>query len=577
MLRSCSHRATLIHSLRSCISGVVMKPRREPIRTTLGQASSEEMPTQQQRVFGQLKTAMLNLNKKHGTSTTTEVLGQILQSITVADVTEDKHPVYSDVYIDTELAVPPVPAEVKTDVLPVVLSAFPSWFSFDSVSPMETAHFGPLFSMDDERWKMYLLTRNDVVRVAEEAPHVYMDATHLRIRMHPKDDAALVFEIWKFMTKHRVINRMVSSDEEVDNTKVCSVPPQPAVGQLGANFTPVLCSSCGRECRFVCYKAIPSPDTPETPPPEDSDEEMKQPAESVEPTIAYFCHDCTPPFFEKIPLRLFIDEETERQISQGKFEEVGKDDLKSFIKVAGAVGGANVANREITAGQPHIQKFDEIYEKIFSKKPTLVKSWSEYSVMGSAQAATGLMDTLDPTMQEALRDAGSKIRGSVLIEQQVRNLMYGSGDGKESEQVPVCSVEVDRAFELIQAVFANTSVAFAGPVPKLLASSELYKQAVKTDRVHAELIRFVYLLSKSAIDLKNASSPLDVNKLESLLNRRIAVKTEYLKSRKSSDIKMTEAPGIRGLPGDIFSQTQNPKDLASMSSKQVKLVHHQPT
>ena len=532
------------------------------------QQESTALPTQQQRVMAQLKTAMLALNKKHGATTTNEILNQIIQSITFDD-SETKNllfkPEYSDVVVDTELAVPPLPEVTAAATKPAVLAPFPAWFSYDGISEIENSHFGPLFSMEEERWKIYLSLRNDIVRIYEDMlsqinPAVYrgelfLTCADLRSRLHPKDDSAWVFEMWKFMTSTGIINRgrkvpgimATATGSGINMSGEIPVPPQTAKRINVSGHTKINCSSCGRECKFVCYKPLPVPESPpeigeamdEVPM---KDEEMGE-TESSEPDnkdeikppeSTYMCHDCTPAYFEKIPIRLFLDAETREQVAGGEFEEVTKDDLKSFLSlkssVSDATGDASSAQR--VKKTLEMNELRHVAEKIMSritKKKGVIASWDSYERSSNAAATrANPLEILDPSMQEALSGAGQKIRGSVLIEQQVRNMVYSMpSSGDNEEVVPTCPTSIQRATELLVEILKRVSAVVAEP--SSVASTPLLVKAKQVDPVHFELLNIIAKISEMSLEVKEEIlNQLQADRIQRLVNERIDVKREYI-------------------------------------------------
>lgn len=589
--------------------------------TSTGPSEPSAIPTQQQRLLGQLKTAMLNLNKKFGNNVTTEVLNQMVGSL-IFDQEELKHqswrPEYSDVKIDVELSNPPIEISAKDEsgaTVKTAVSAIPSWFDFDQVSEIESAHFGPLFSMDDERWKTYVSMRNDLVRIYDDfaivSGGVFMSSSEIRQRMHPKDDAAQIFELWKFLSQHKVINRgQVEADalSGVLRDSVQAISAQNVNQKKNlTNYNSTKCSSCGRECKFFCYKSISPPpqspepttggedliplDTPDIPMPSDEvkeDVEMKQ--EEIEEE-KFFCHDCTPPYFEKIPLRLFIDEATKERIIHGEFEEVTKDDLRSFIVVQSKpdqVGEDMVANREM--GEK--QMIDRILASLVgSRKNALVANWDSYKGIAAPAASvtepagqTNPLEILDPMIQEALTGAGQKIRGSVLIEQQVRNMIIGTPEQTRrlDEIVPSCfPVSVDRAFELITEIFTLVHDTMKEPIPKEIITSTLFQHAKKTDAYHFASLSLLYrvLVACESIKRRVLSDRVDLEKLELKISQRISVKKEFLsflKQHATGPLSVSPRAKVEGYNGSsIFHQEPSKPDKVVLSSKnpaQVKLV-----
>jgi hypothetical protein len=547
----------------------------QPLTTATASAEPSAIPTQQQRLLGQLKTAMLNLNKKFGNNVTTEVLNQMVGSL-IFDQEELKHqswrPEYSDVKIDVDLSNPPIEIIIKTeetgkDATKTTIPPIPAWFDFDKVSEIENAHFGPLFSMDEERWKTYMSMRNDLIRIYDDFAIVsdssFMSASEIRQRMHPKDDAAQIFELWKFLSQHKVINRGQVEEDAMNGVVRDTVQ---AIGSQDVkqrknltNFTLTKCSSCGRECKFFCYKSIPPPpqspepttggddlmpiDTPDIPMPSDEvkeDVEMKQ--EEIEDE-KFFCHDCTPPFFEKIPLRLFIDESTRDRIVHGEFEEVTKDDLRSFIVVQSK---AEEVVEEKIEEMKEKEMVDKIILSVLGGKKTgpVVSKWDSYSTITAssvtepAAQANNPLEILDPMIQEALSGAGQKIRGSVLIEQQVRNLIIGPPEQtrRVEETVPSCHpVSVDRAFELITEIFTLVHDTLKEPIPKEVVNSTLFTHAKKTDAYHFGVLSLVYrvVAACESIKRRHLTSRIDLEKLESKISQRVSVKKEFLLFLKS--------------------------------------------
>ena len=556
-----------------------------------GEDPAGSLPAQQQKVIAQLKTAMLSLNKKHGTGTTNEVLGQIIQSLALDEEQKFAHnfkPDYSDVVLDSELSVPPLPVEkkvLKTETQHT-LGPVPAWFSFDEVSEMEAAHFGPLFSMDEERWKMYLSLRNDVVRIYEDliAPlnnkgELFLSSADLRTRLHPKDDAAYVFEIWKFLTRVNVINRGRKSSSDFDQKKkdisTTAVPPQiPKKNSSSITcFTKICCASCSRECHFFCYKPLLPPATSQTDPDETEeqgvkDEPMPQPLAEEEGN-KYMCHDCTPAYFEKIPLRLFIDRATRERIVRGEFEEVSKEDVKFFLVLEDEPETVSVTHKFVDSL--------DFSKKILKNKTAIVKNWesySDHSKSSSAASTTNPLEILDPQMQEALSGAGQKIRGSVLIEQQVRNMIYHTNLNKNEEIESTCPTTIDRAWELVHQVFVHVLRNLDSPLPA--AESPLFVHAKKTDPVHLELLTLVYRIAASAILVKEEIlGNFQSDKLISLAEERVDVKRQFL-----TFIRGLSPPSLAAAHAQSTSEIFVPVQidspsvkLASLSPKQLRLVN----
>ena len=612
--------------------------------------SSQEptaIPTQQQRLLAQLRTAMLNLNKKFGNNVTTEVLNQMVGSL-IFDQEELKYqswrPEYSDVKIDIELSNPPVPEGdegVATAPARGAVAPLPSWFDYEKISDLENAHFGPLFSMDDERWKMYISMRNDLIRIYEDHVIVnggeFMSANEIRQRMHPKDDAAQIFELWKFLSQHKVINRGQLSKDQNDALTGTVRDSVQAIGSQdvknsspATNYNPVKCCNCSRECKFFCYKSVPPPpqspepttgddlgvvETPDIPMPSDDtmddpegvkdDVEMKEEKESDE---KFFCHDCTPPYFEKIPLRLFIDEVMRDRIAHGEFEEVTKDDLRSFIVVPTEREDSGMIERRMKNEKILAEK--QIVDKLMAsilvggnKHKGVVANWDSYKSTLAAVVKTESLSTknageqiggqnnnpleiLDPLLQEALSGAGQKIRGSVLIEQQVRNLIIGTHEISE-EQVPTCHpVSVNRAFELITEIFTLVHDTFKDPLPREIVESEIFVHAKKTDHYHFGILSLIYRIIVACESIKNRSlrsGGVDLKKLEKEIVKRISIKREFvsfLKQHNQSSSSASVSPSsprasakVEGFRGQsIFQSEVTPAVLSSKNPAQLKLV-----
>jgi hypothetical protein len=595
-----------------------MRTRRESIQAPavssqlvgLGTLAGEPvLPSQQQRAMAQLRTAMLNLNKKHGSSTTNEVLNQIIGALAFAD---DEHkvanvkPEYSDVVCDTELSVPPLPENpsVPTATTRVLtLKPLPQWFSFDEVSAPEKKYFGPLFSMDEERWKIYLSLRNDVVRIYEDMlaqtqakASVYMSSTDLRQRLHPKDDAAYIFEMWKLLTQIGVINRgrvdeiaiQTAKGDGVTSASEITVPPKSVSRKtnIPANLhSAINCSACGRECKFFCYKPLqPPPETPEAVVapltateeemnPEDSQEIKEEPS-----VVSYMCHDCTPAFFEKIPLRLFIDQETKERIVRGEFEEVSKDDLKSFLVVPND-SRDGLKSEGMNEKKESAPEFRRLMTKLTAgSKKGIVKGWEGYEVSGTegmqSQQANPL-EILDPTMQEALSGAGQKIRGSVLIEQQVRNMVYGASLHND-EIEPVCPTTVERAHLLVEEIFKRVAKKIDQPLPPHVISSPVFVTAKKTDPVHFEMLSMIWRAGQAAREGKEELlAKVEGAKIEAIAKERISAKTQYIQHLRSfpMDTEMDQGGPVAHV-GDLFRTVKidNSVRLASTNPKQLRLV-----
>ena len=586
------------------------------------------LPTQQQRSLAQLKTAMVSLNKRHGAATTNEIINQIIQAISVGEDEKNSQykPEYSDVLCNDELSNPPVPELARHSVKPTspsgsVLRAVSEWFSFDEVSPLETAHFGPLFSMDEERWKMYLSLRNDIVRIYEdllaqcsssaEKGRIYLSSSDLRQRLHPKDDAAYVFEMWKFLTHIGVINRGrkdevaigVANSDGVDLKPVGgatkAVPPHnvSVSRPVAGTYTKITCSSCNRECKFFCYKPLPPPqETPEAvvaplsmaeeaenPEDErDEDQVKEETMEEAEEKETYMCHDCTPAFFEKIPLRLFIDQDTRDRIIRGEFEEVNKDDLKSFIVVDNVNekmdGDLNVeSDGRKTVAHALMDRLMGGSKKR-NASSVVVKDWDGYNtgMSGGSQVSANPLEILDPSMQEALTGAGQKIRGSVLIEQQVRNMVYGSSPimPNNDEVEPVCPNSIDRAYRLVEEVFTRVAGRMDQPLPNYAPTSPL-AIAKKTDPVHFELLCIVLRAALIAKELKEELlGRINLGRIESLAKERLDVKMQYRNHLSSMhvDADMQDVVASKSLD-EIFKPVNGPNiKLASTSPKQLRLA-----
>ena len=570
------------------------------------QGSTEAaLPTQQQRALAQLKTAMFALNKRHGSATTTEVLNQIIASIAVEDERAlNFKPEYTDVLVDEELASPPLPEmePILADKKPTMtLRGVPQWFSFDVVSEAESAHFGPLFSMDEERWKMYLSLRNDAVRIYEELlaqmapsdrPALFLTSSDLRSKLHPKDDAAYVFEIWKFLTSAGVINRgrqdtkvlNVASGDGVGVSVTQPVPPQQAARVHASGYTKISCSSCGRECKFFCYKPLPAP--PESLPP-GSEEELEEPVkdepmEEAEATPeekpTYMCHDCTPAFFEKIPLRLFIDQATKERMLRGEFEEVSVDDVKSFL-VAPESTSHQMEGEEVTRNERSaVAKV--INGKILAsqkKGKHIVAGWDGYMAKSAETGAANPLEILDPSMQDALAGAGQKIRGSVLIEQQVRNMVYGQSAAGNEEIEPVCPTDIATAYVLVERILTRVAQEIEEALPASVLNSALFQMAKKTDPVHVELLAIVWRIVQTARQMKHEElEGFSAARIEALARERVAVRKEFLEYLKSlkRDADMDAAHDNHRGTGEIFQAIKidaNVK-LASHNPRQLRLV-----
>ena len=574
---------------------------------TAGPSTDPALPPQQQRLLAQLRAAMTQLNSKHGSATTCEILNQIVQSVAAED--EGKaggsfKPEYSDVVVDTELAAPPPPPVERAAKPVVALQAVPNWFSFDEISEMERVHFGPLFSMEEERWKMYLSMRNDVVRIYEDliAPlpasgkgELFLTSSDLRTRLHPKDDAAWVFELWKFLTAAGVINRGRKDAGILATASGCGIAlggekPVPSSRPKSVNFaayTPILCSTCGRECRFVCYKPLPPPpQSPEAMAEGDETSETVTPlavvkdepmAEADDPV--YMCHDCTPAFFEKIPLRLFVDQELADKVARGEFEEVTKDDLKHFLIHTSEVKESH----DQTKSNELLSVANKLIAKISGgkRKNSVVAKWDAYGgVADSRIHGSGVanpLEILDQSMQEALTGAGQKIRGSVLIEQQVRNMVY-SGLGNNEEIPPTCPTSVDRAAYMLNLLLTRVGAALDSPLPHNVVSSPLMEKAKKTDPVHFELLALVVRLATAGGQLKQELlSTLNVARIQELISERVQVKSEFIRYLKSVDAQPVPKPAVShaGTAGSaVFAPVKVDASvkLASQNPQQLRLI-----
>ena len=555
-------------------------------------ANETALPTQQQRVLAQLKTAMLALNKRHGSATTNEVLNQIISSIAIEeDRALNFKPEYSDVLIDSELSVPPVPEQIVVKKQQLILRPVPQWFSFDGVSEAETAHFGPLFSMDEERWKMYLSLRNDAVRIYEDLiahmavadrANLFLNSSDLRLKLHPKDDAAYVFEIWKFLTSAGVINRgrcdtgvvAVAGGDGVNISGEQAIPPQKPAAIHTSGFTRVNCATCSRECRFFCYKPLPPPESPEgladLPLATDDLTEVKD-EPMGEPKESYMCHDCTPAFFEKIPLRLFIDQDTKERMLRGEFEEVSVDDVRSFL-----ISPEPSLVSEAPVRDTARARAAELLLSRFTKESasTVVKSWDHYVSLPASEKVNPL-EILDPMMQDALSGAGQKIRGSVLIEQQVRNMVYGASVQNEDVE-PVCPTDVETAYAIVEELL--TRVSKTQSVPESVKSSPPFVTAKKTDPVHFELLSIVWMIAAAARELKKEQiAKLDVGRLESLARERVQTRREflqYLKSLRRDEEMITSGGVVHDSVKSLFVPVKidSSVKLASLNPKQLRLV-----
>ena len=600
-----------------------------PVMTTTNGEEQLALPAQQQRAIAQLKSVMASLNKRHGTGTTNEILSQIVQSLNLEEPSSSSisgyKPEYSDVPVDSQLSVPPLPSFLQADKSiksSPKIGPVPNWFSFDAVSELESAHFGPLFSMDEERWKMYLSLRNDVVRIYEDmiAPiankgEVFLTSADIRSRLHPKDDAAYVFEIWKFLSALKVINRgrtrtdviSVASGSGIMARTSVPVPPQrPNRCFSSTGFSKIKCSSCKRECQFFCYKPLAPPPVPlgesngKEEEEEDDEELMEEMIKTDDPPVAtpleesaqeYMCHDCTPAYFEKVPLRLFIDKETRGRIIRGEFEEVGKDDLKSFLVVQG-----DQDEQEEEEKQDEFFWGEQNFFNLLLLQPStswnLVKSWDSYSHQFNLSSESksysekplvnNPLEILDPQMQEALSGAGQKIRGSVLIEQQVRNMVYQNANNTlKKEDVDVtCPTSIERAWTLIEQVFSHVIKNSNRELPREISESAVFVHAKKTDPVHFQLLSLVYrvseaaMLSKEEILLKFQS-----DKLISLAEERIEMKRQFVEFLKQlshpQEVQQVLLNSVSPTPSDIFVPVKidSSVKLASLNPKQLRLIN----
>ena len=259
----------------------------------------------------------------------------------------------------------------------------------------------------------------------------------------------------------------------------------------------------------------------------------------------------------------------------GEFEELGREDLKSFLLMPKTREEHSVpppdAKGEMVAAQA-------ILKRIFPNKSNsgtrIVAPWDPYGLGTSATACGNPLEILDPLMQEALLGAGQKIRGSVLIEQQVRNMMYASTRNDE-DLAPTCPVEIGRAFELLTTVMTLVAKSMSGgSVPPCLANSALFQQAKKTDPVHAELLHVVFRVAQAAVDLRaTIIAQVDLEAITAAMESRIAVKAEhrsFLNGVTQRDHEMQEVE-IHGLETEIFRQVRSFAP-SSASFKQLKLV-----
>jgi hypothetical protein len=186
-------------------------------------------------------------------------------------------------------------------------------------------------------------------------------------------------------------------------------------------------------------------------------------------------------------------------------------------------------------------------------------------------------------MQEALTGAGQKIRGSVLIEQQVRNMMYGvtnANNRNDEEVIPTCDpISVERAYELVIEIFKRVELSIDRPLSNEI--SPVFVHAKKTDPFHYSILCLVYRFVEAAIAVREEflGTRVSIQTLMNKVHHRVHVKEEYLKflNLHKPPAVGPESPRtkIEGHRGEIFKQVTNISGviLSSQNPKQLKLVN----
>ena len=195
--------------------------------------------------------------------------------------------------------------------------------------------------------------------------------------------------------------------------------------------------------------------------------------------------------------------------------------------------------------------------------------------MGNANAAvSNPLDILDASMQEALSGAGQKIRGSVLIEQQVRNMVYGASLQNDEVQ-PVCPTTIDKAFSLVEEIFKRVSVRIDQPLPTSVLNSPMFVLAKKTHQTHFELLCLVWRTATVAKELKEELlMRFDGNRVESLAKERLSVKKQYVEHLKHLHVDTEMEVSANPVGPAIFIPVSIDRTvkLASTNPAQLRLI-----
>jgi hypothetical protein len=193
----------------------------------------------------------------------------------------------------------------------------------------------------------------------------------------------------------------------------------------------------------------------------------------------------------------------------------------------------------------------------------------------NASSGSNPLEILDPQMQEALSGAGQKIRGSVLIEQQVRNMVYGMS-GKNEEVENTCATSIERAWALTEQVFYHVLKNSNSPLPKSVNESPLFAMARDTDPAHLQLVSLVFRIAEAAILVKEEIlGKFQSDKLVSLAQERLDVKQQFLKYVQGiAPFPACHESHQHSVPEKIFVpvKIEAATKLASLNPQQLRLV-----
>jgi hypothetical protein len=275
---------------------------------------------------------------------------------------------------------------------------------------------------------------------------------------------------------------------------------------------------------------------------------------------------------------LFIDKRTRDAIVAGEYEELAKDDVKYFIVGETDEHGVSPHLPSDYKGRKKIA--DSVMNYSFGKStPSTVPTWDTYLGSSDASAPTNPLEILDPLMQEALTNAGQKIRGSVLIEQQVRNMMYGAGgkNRNDEEIVPSCyPVSVEVAIGLIVDLLAIVVEKIEQKVPEEVEKSWIFSKS--THKTHTQILTLLYHFGQAAAELRrDLLGRVKVEEIREKVQQRLDTKKQYLEFLKSvaAQQEKNRAPLVKSQPhiGDSIFHKINDLSKTRLSSRNPQQIN----